>query len=164
MVTPQEIKGYKLFSGLAENELIGIAGLCRRITFEGNTIIFDLDHPTEDIFIVESENEAIQIEIPISAHEDKIVIHTLSKGETFGWASLWTQNIRTAVARCLGPVTAIAINGKSLTRLLDDNCATGYVVMKNLVNIINTRLSYTTVAFRHEIRMARGTLKAVGAS
>jgi CRP-like cAMP-binding protein len=160
MVTPQEIREFKLFSGLTENELPGIANLCRRHSFVSNMVIFDPDHPSEDLFIVESGNEAIQIEIPISNHEDKIVIHTLSKGETFGWAALGTQNVKTATARCLGPVNVIAINGKSLTQFLEKNPRTGYIVMKNLVDTINARLAYTTVAFRHEIRIIRGTLKA----
>ena len=159
MITPQEMKGYSLFSGLAENELIGIVNLCRRLAYDINMVIFDPDHPSENIFLVADENEAIQIEIPIIDHADKIIIHTLSKGEVFGWTALGTQHVRTATARCLRPVKLIAINVKSLMQLLEKNHHTGYIVMKNLVDIINTRLSYTTVAFRHEIRIARGKLK-----
>jgi CRP-like cAMP-binding protein len=164
MVTPQEIKGYKLFFGLAESELAGLARLCDRRTFEGNMLIFDPDHPSEDVFIVEGGNETIQIEIPITSSDDKIVIHTLSRGETFGWAPLGTQNVRTATARCLGPVSVISINGKSLLQYLEQNRQTGYIVMKNLVDIISARLSYTTVAFRHEMRVTRGTSNVAGAA
>jgi len=36
--------------------------------------------------------------------------------------------------------------------MLEKNNHAGYIVMKNLSEIIALRLAYTTVAFRHEIR------------
>jgi len=152
MLMIDDIRGYKLFKGLAEDELSEIANLSLRRTYNANSIIFDPDNPSEEIFILESGNDSIQIEIPLGIHDEKIVIHTLSKGEAFGWAALGSQHARTAVARCIEPVSVIAINGKSLLQLFEKNNHTGYVVMKNLADVINTRLSYTTVAFRHELR------------
>ena len=157
MLTTQDVQGYKLFTGLAENELREIASLCRRRSYESNSVIFDPDTPSEEIFLVEGGNDAIQIEIPLGVQEAKIVIHTLSKGETFGWAALGSQHVKTATARCLESVRVISINGKSLMQLLETNNHIGYQVMKNLSDIISARLSYTTVAFRHEIRRLRKT-------
>jgi len=157
MLTTQDVQGYKLFTGLAENELREIASLCRRRSYESNSVIFDPDTPSEEIFLVEGGNDAIQIEIPLGVQEAKIVIHTLSKGETFGWAALGSQHVKTATARCLESVRVISINGKSLMQLLERNNHIGYQVMKNLSDIISARLSYTTVAFRHEIRRLRKT-------
>jgi CRP/FNR family transcriptional regulator, cyclic AMP receptor protein len=155
MLTAQDIKGYKLFIGLAEKELVEIAGLCRRQTYESNSVIFDPDTSSEEIFLLEGGNDAIQIEIPLGVHDEKIVIHTLSKGETFGWAALGSHHAKTATARCLDQASVIAINGKLLMQLLEKNNHLGYIVMKNLADIINTRLSYTTVAFRREVRRLR---------
>jgi len=152
MITAQELKGYKLFSGLTENELSEIAKIARRTTCDRSSVIFNPETPSEEIFLVEGSNDAIQIEIPLGPHEEKIVIHTLSKGETFGWASLGSQHVKTATARCLEQTSIIAINGKKLMQLLEMNNHMGYLVMKNLNDVINTRLAYTTVAFRHEIR------------
>ena len=159
MVTSQDIKGFGLFAGLDENERARIAILCARRTYEKNAIIFDPGSPTEEMFIVEVGNDAIQIEIPLGAHEGKIIVHTLSKGEAFGWAALGSQHIRTATARCVEEATVIAINGKSLMDLLEQNNHIGYAVMKNLADTINTRLAYTSVVLRHEILKCRKTVK-----
>jgi CRP/FNR family cyclic AMP-dependent transcriptional regulator len=158
MLKTKEIQGYKLFNGLAETELSEIAVFCNRLNYDTNSVIFDPDTPSENIFFLEGGNDAIQIEIPLGIHGDKIVIHTLSKGETFGWAALGSQHVKTATARCLVPVTVIAINGKRLMEFLARDNHAGYIVMKNLADIISTRLSYTTVAFRHEIRRLRKTV------
>lgn len=159
MITAQDIRGYKLFAGLNEKELIEVSRLCRRRTCESGEVIFDPQKTSEDIFVVEGGNEAIQIEIPITTHEDRLVIHTLSKGETFGWAALEEQHMRTATARCLENVSIISLNGKTLMQLMENNFHLGYVIMRNLVEIISTRLSHTTVAFRHELRKAKKKLR-----
>jgi CRP/FNR family transcriptional regulator, cyclic AMP receptor protein len=155
MITTQDIKDFKLFAGLEEKELSEIARLCLRRTYEINSVIFDPETPSEELYIVEGGNDAIQIEIPLGTQKGKIVIHTLSKGETFGWAAIESQHVKTAAARCLDSVNLIAINGSVFLQLLDKNTHMGYIVMKNLCEIINIRLAYTTVAFRHEIRKIR---------
>jgi CRP/FNR family transcriptional regulator, cyclic AMP receptor protein len=158
MLTAQDIKGYTLFTGLTEPQLSQIAAICTRRRYQADDVIFDPDTPSGDLFLLERGNDAIQIEIPIGSHEDKIVIHTLSKGEVFGWAALGPPHARTAIARCLEQVDVIAMNGQELRQLLDADSRIGYVVMKNLSGFISSRLAYTTVAFRHEIRMLRKKL------
>jgi hypothetical protein len=44
------------------------------------------------------------------------------------------------------------MNGKDLMELLDRNDHMGYVVMRNLSGILSTRLTYTTLVLRREIR------------
>jgi CRP/FNR family transcriptional regulator, cyclic AMP receptor protein len=155
MLSADEIRGYKLFSGLNENELTDIARFCQRQMCSFNDVIFDPQTPSENLFIAESGNEAIQIEVPVGEHEDRIVVHTLSKGEAFGWVAIGPHHIRTATARCLNEASVIAINGKLLMEYLEKNNHAGYIVMRNLAGIINTRLAYTTIAFRHEVRKFR---------
>ncbi len=152
MFTGQELQRYNLFSGLEEKELNEIANLCTRRTYGSNEIIFGPDIPSEDLLLVEDGKDAIEIQIPLGPYGNKIVIHTLSKGEAFAWTSLVSQHVKTATARSLEPVSLIAINGKALMRLLEANNHIGFIVMRNLADIINSRLAYTTVAFRHETR------------
>ena len=159
MVTAKDIKGFKIFSGLTANELKRLATLCHRQTCEANTTIIDPNKPNKNLYIVEDQNEAIQIEVPISNHTDKLVLHTLGKGEIFGWSAVVRQHVKTTVTRCISQVTVIFINGKELLQYLDQDHHIGYIVMKNLVEILGDRLTYTTVAFRHEIRVERNKLK-----
>jgi CRP/FNR family transcriptional regulator, cyclic AMP receptor protein len=155
MITIQDIKGFKLVNGLDETELNEVANLCKRKTFQANAVIFEPEKPSDELFIVEGGNDAIQIEIPLGIQLGKIVIHTLSKGETFGWAAIESQHVKTATARCLESVSLIAIDGKALLQLFEKNTHMGYIVMKNLCDTISMRLAYTTVAFRHELRKVK---------
>jgi CRP-like cAMP-binding protein len=152
MITAKDLQNFNLFTGLDEAELSIIANICTRRSYQINDIIFDPNTNTGDIYLLENGTDAIQIEISIPERENKLVIHTISKGETFGWASLGPPRLKTATARCLASVSVISINARRLMEVLDKNRNMGYLVMKNLSGIISTRLAYTTVTFRHEIQ------------
>ncbi|MBN1189630.1 MAG: cyclic nucleotide-binding domain-containing protein [Dehalococcoidales bacterium] len=152
MVNASDLKGYNLFSGLEESALARIAELCTRHTYPANTVIFDPNTSADDVYLLEGGNDVVQIEIPIQEHDIKVTIHTLHKGEVFGWAALGPPHSRTATARCLEQASVIVIKGKDLLDLLENDAATGYQVMKNLSGIISSRLAYTTIVFRREIQ------------
>lgn len=152
MVTANEIKGFNLFSGLEEADLARIATFCTRHQYPANTVIFDTNTAAEDIYFLEGRNDVVQIEIPIQDHDFKVTIHTLHKGEVFGFAALGPPHSKTAVARCLEQADVITLKGKELVGLLEEDNRIGYQVMKNLSGIISSRLAYTTVVFRREIQ------------
>ena len=152
MVTVQDLKAFNLFVGLDEAELAEIARLCARRTYESGAEIFSPGTPAGDVFILERGNDVVQIEIAICEHMPKTVIHTLQKGEVFGWAALVPPHQRTGSARCVERASVICLDGKALMDLLDKNDHMGYVVMKNLSGILSSRLAYTTLILRREIR------------
>jgi len=156
MLNVDEIQKFKIFSNLKEDQLAGIAQLCTRRTYERGDVVFGPDTPTTEIFIIEDGADVVHIEVPIKDTE-KILIHTLSKGEAFGWLSLGKPYIKTAIARCIDQVTVICIDVSRFSQLLEDDKSIGYQVMKNLVEIISSRLSYTTVVFRNELRKLKKT-------
>ncbi|MDD5700687.1 MAG: cyclic nucleotide-binding domain-containing protein [Dehalococcoidales bacterium] len=152
MLKAEDIRGYNLFTGLEETELAEIAKLCTKKSYAAGTILFDPLKTTEDVFLLEGGNEAIQIEIPLGDGQSKIIVHTLSKGETFGWAPLCPVRIRTSTARVIEPASVLQIKGADLRRLCDENCHMGYLIMKNLSGIISLRLDSTIVVLRHKLQ------------
>ena len=152
MVTVQDLKAFNLFAGLDEAELAEIARLCARRTYESGAEIFSPGTPAGDVFMLQGGNDAVQIEVAICEHAPRTVVHTLQKGEFFGWAALVPPHQRTATARCVEKASVICLDGTALMDLLDKNDHMGYVVMKNLSGILSTRLTYTTLVLRREIR------------
>ena len=152
MVTVHDLKQFNLFVGLEESELAQIARLCARRTYDGGAEVFSPGNPAGDIFMLVGGNDAVQIEIAICEHAPRTVVHTLQKGEVFGWAALVPPHQRTATARCVDKASVICLNGKDLMELLEKNDHMGYVVMRNLSGILSTRLTYTTLVLRREIR------------
>ena len=152
MVTVQDLKQFNLFAGLDESELGQIARFCSRRTYECAAVIFSPGVPAADIFMLEGKNDAVQIEMDVFEGGPRTVIHTLQKGEVFGWAALVPPHQRTATARSVDRVTLVCLNGRDLIELMDKDHHMGYVVMKNLSGILSTRLSHTTLVLRREVR------------
>ncbi len=152
MITVNDLKQFPLFVGLDNEELSAITGFSTRQRYSNNDIIFDPKSTIHEIFLVESGYDAVQIEIPIQDKNTRMVIHTISKGETFGWIAFGQPHLKTAIARCVDDVSVIKIDVRKLMGIMDKNNHMGYVVMRNLSNIIISRLAYTTVTFRHEIQ------------
>jgi CRP-like cAMP-binding protein len=150
-VNASDIREFSLFKGLSPSQLEKIGGLCQRQSIAANTVIFDPSSRDENVYFVEEGHDSIQIEIPIPGYSSKIVIHTLNKGEVFGWAPLGPPHAKTALARCVESSTLVSLKGRDLMALLETDTAMGYRVMKNLSEIISSRLAYTSVVFRREI-------------
>lgn len=162
MVTVQDLKRFNLFAGLSDSELAQIAPLCTRRIYEGASEVFSPGAPAGDIFLLEDKNDAVQIELLVSEGGPRTVIHTLQRGEVFGWAALVPPRQRTATARCVERASLISLSGQALTNLLDSNTRMGYVVMRNLSGILSIRLSHTTIALRREIRKMAARPASVG--
>jgi CRP-like cAMP-binding protein len=158
VVSAQDLKQFNLFVGLEESELAEIAKLCTRRTYESGAEVFSPGAPAGDVFLLEGGNDAVQIEISMCEHSPRTVLHTLQKGEFFGWAALVPPHQRTATARCVGRASVICVDGKALMGLLEKDGHMGYVVMKNLSGILSTRLTYTTLVLRREIRKVASKL------
>lgn len=152
MLEAAELKGFGLFWGLDSSDLARVAKLCERRKCLTNTEIFTINKPANHIYLLEGPSDAIRIEIQIHEHGPKSVVHSIKKGEAFGWASLVPPHLRTASARCVEDADLICIDGKALIELIEKNNHIGYVLMKNLAGLLSSRLSETTVALRHEVR------------
>ena len=152
IVKPHDLRRFDLFTGLDEKELAEIARFCKRHIFERNTLISPIGAAATDIYLLEGKNDAIQIELPIDGCPTRIITHTLSKGETFGWSALVPPQLRTAIVQCVEETEVIIVNGTDLRKLFEKNNHIGYVVMKNLSAVISSRLTCTTIALRHKIR------------
>ena len=72
-----------------------------------------------------------------------MTVNTFGPGQIFGWSSLVKQRRFTASARALEPVQAIVIQGNELNALFDRNVHMGFVVMKQLAEVVASRLRHT---------------------
>lgn len=151
MLKAEDIKEYKLFAGLNKSELAKIAKLCTTRRYEANAIVCEPNTRATELYILAGDSDSVKISIPIRDHKTKIVIHSLNKGETFGWAAIVPPHMRTAAATCTAATELICIDGRGLLDLLDKNEHMGYIFMKNLSGVISSRLAYTTVVLRLQV-------------
>lgn len=152
MLSPQDLHGVDLFAGLNPAELTEVARICNRSRFAKNTDISQYISSSNDILILERENDSIQIELPIDDNPARLVTHILKKGETFAWSAFFAPQLKTISAHCLEDAIVININVTDLMKILTKDNHIGFVIMQNLSSLINRWLICTTIALRHEIK------------
>jgi len=144
MVTVDLLCSCELFTGLDAEELEQIAAIASKETYQAGELIC-AEHEVADRLYILCDG---RVEVRISLHSPlepgaETTIEEVEPGRVFGWSSLVKQRRFTASARALDPATVLAINGDELNALFDRNAHAGFVVMKQLAEVIASRLRHT---------------------
>lgn len=144
MVTLEVLRPCELFDGLSNQELATIAALARQETYAAGEEIVTEQGLAERLFILQSGRVQLHIHLRSSLERDgEVTIEDMEPGRIFGWSSLIRQRRFTATARALEPVSAISLSAADLILLFNQDTHVGFVVMKQLAEVIASRLRVT---------------------
>ena len=132
------LKVSELFKGASDAVIGRLDALTRREEHASLSTLYDLGDPADDLYILESG----RVEFVIG-REDRTSMagFMLRKGEVFGWAALLEdQPRRIAKATCIEKSTLLRLNGEEVLRVLSDEPASGYLVMRRLSMLITKHL------------------------
>jgi CRP/FNR family cyclic AMP-dependent transcriptional regulator len=135
MVSVDELRSCELFADLNDRELERIAAIAYKEAYGPGDLIFIERAQARRLFILFKGR--VQVHIQLRS------VLEMEPGRVFGWSSLVKQRRVTASARALEPVTVIAIEGDDLNALFDRDAHLGFVVMKQLAEVIASRLRHT---------------------
>jgi toluene monooxygenase system ferredoxin subunit len=124
----------ELFVGISAPSLAAIMAFAKKEEFSAGSALYDFGDPADDFFVLESG----RVEFLIGRDERLSPAgFMLRKGEVFGWAALLeNQPYRIARATCLEQSQLLRINGKQALQVLENDPASGYLVMRRLSSLI----------------------------
>jgi CRP/FNR family transcriptional regulator, cyclic AMP receptor protein len=143
------LKSTELFSGLTEEELSAICGVCRNVHYSAGQIIFEEDADSTELYILSEGRVAIEIRIVQDTVTEQI--HQVRDREVFGELTLIDGHKRSARTRALDDLDLVSIDRADLRRLMEANHHLGYVIMSNLSRIVAGKLRDTNIALRNVI-------------
>jgi CRP/FNR family transcriptional regulator len=143
----ESLTACELFRDLTPGELEQIAAITHKRSYEpGELICVEADH-ADRLFILDEGRVQVTIHLRSSLEPDgEVTIEEVEPGCVFGWSSLVKQRRFTASARALESVTAMIVEADDLNDLFDRNAHIGFVVMKQLAEVIASRLRHTRAA------------------
>jgi CRP/FNR family cyclic AMP-dependent transcriptional regulator len=143
-VSLETLRTCNLFGPLSDRELAKIAAIACERTYEPGCVICAEQEPAECLYILKEGRVELHIWLrPSLELGAEITVDEVEPGQIFGWSSLVKQRRFTASARALQPVVLVAIQGSELGALLDEDTHLGFVVMKQLAEVIASRLHHT---------------------
>jgi CRP-like cAMP-binding protein len=138
------LRACELFSGLDDDDLAQVAAIARLQAYEAGELICAEREEADRLFILYEGRVQVQIRLrPLLEPGGEATIEEVEPGRIFGWSSLVRQRQFTASARALCPGRVVVIPAKDLTALFDRNAHIGFVVMKQLADVIASRLRHT---------------------
>ena len=144
MVSTSQLCPCELFAGLCDEELQQIAAIAREENYLAGERICTEREQADHIFILCEGRVQLRVRLRTLLEPDaELTIEEVEPGRIFGWSSLVRQRRFTASVQALEPVCVIAISAEDLNDLFNRHARVGFVVMKNLAEVIASRLRNT---------------------
>ncbi len=148
----EALRTCELFVGLGDEELEQIAAITSVETYQAEDLICAEREVADRLFILRKGRVQLQIHLRSTLERGgEAIIEEVEAGRIFGWSSLVKQRRFTASARALEPVTVWVIDADALNTLFERNAHLGFVVMKQLAEVIASRLRHTRQVCNHDV-------------
>jgi CRP-like cAMP-binding protein len=133
----------ELFAGLDDDDMERIATIAHEEVYEAGEEIFAERDLADRLYILRAGRVKVHIRLRSTLEPDgDVTIEEVEAGRIFGWSCLVKQRRFTASVRALEPVTVLAIDAGELQTLFDQDAHIGFVVMKQLAEVIASRLRH----------------------
>jgi CRP/FNR family transcriptional regulator, cyclic AMP receptor protein len=134
------IAEHPFFAGLESNYPNLLTGCALNARFDQGSYIFKEGEEANEFYLIRAGKVALEIFAP---QRKPIMVATLGEGEILGWSWLLPPYQRKFHAHAIGPVRAIALDGKCLRTKCEQNHDLGYEMLKRFGQIMEQRLEAT---------------------
>jgi signal transduction histidine kinase len=154
------LKTSNIFEGLGEPMLAKIAAISHEQIHQPGEIIFTEGDIAQNLYILKEGKVALDANLSTRPGSVKRgTIEIILPGEAFGWSAILRSRL-TMGARAISRSETIAVDGKALHFLLAQDTATSAMVMRKVVNIVDSRLAHTRITLAHFLSVASHDLKS----
>ena len=144
MLEAKDLRGYKIFQELADEELETLAPLAKEETHEPGSRIIIEGNPATHLYIVKKGKLLVKM---TGASGQEVVLDEPESGMSVGWSALAERRTSTASVDVAEPSALIAFEGERLRRLFEENSRIGYMVMSGVNTIVSRRLDRCQTRF-----------------
>jgi signal-transduction protein with cAMP-binding, CBS, and nucleotidyltransferase domain len=148
----QILKESRLFNECTDQELNEIANICQKITFKNGERILEARSSAEYLYIVSEGVVELRFTVNYYNASEEITLEQKARGEVFGWSALTKPNVYTLSALAVQNSDLMRLHEKDIKELCAKNDHLGYVLMKNLAEIIGERFQIVQTMLINEIQ------------
>ncbi len=152
MISVDVLTKNKIFTGVSSVTLAKIMLLTKEVSFVEETRIFSEGGKADMLYIILDGVMDLTFCLKIGEVESEITIDTKKRGDTVGWSALISPHIYTLSCVCPKPMRALSIHGEELLSLADEDPEFGYMLMRNIAQLIRARMKQIQDMFIKEIQ------------
>ena len=148
MIAFDELKKILVLADVGNSMLGKMVPLLQMRVFGERDVIFRQGEDAELFYMLKEGKVLLEVD---ASESISISLGAMKTGFSFGWSALFPGSTYTATAVCVEPTEVIAIPGKDLVRLMDEDHDNGYGIMWKIVAILRRRLGRRTGQFLRAI-------------
>ena len=152
------LKHADIFYELTDTQLQMVSTICQELHFAAGDVVFEQGSAGQELYVIANGEVEIQVQ-PATSQPGKTgpaTIATLRRGQSFGEVALVDQGLRSALARCSKPDTALLMIPRDKLMLLCDSYPQlGYRLMRNLAADLAMKIRNTDLQVREYLTWTR---------
>ena len=137
---PKTLQELAFTQDMTPEQIEKLAALAFEASFPEDFTIFKERDAGELLYLIKNGKVALYVNVP---GQGRKTILTLGPGQILGWSSLFPSGRKTASARTITPVEAIAFNAAQLREAMDADPALGYAILWRVADVVASRLKAT---------------------
>jgi len=148
----QILKESRLFNECTNQELQEITKICNKVTFKDGEHIFEATSLAEFLYIV--MEGAIELRFIVNYYNasQELTLERKTRGEVFGWSAITMPNVYTLTAVAIQNSDLLRLNERDIRELFTKNEHLGFILMKNIAEIIGERFQIMQKMLMNEIQ------------
>ncbi|MBW2707705.1 MAG: PAS domain S-box protein [Deltaproteobacteria bacterium] len=148
MIAFDDLRKIILLENVSDAMLGKMVPLLEMRVFSERDVIFQQGDDADLLYMLKEGKVLLEVD---ASDTISVSMGAMKAGFSFGWSSLFPGSSYTATAVCVEPTEIIAICGKDLVRLMDENHDNGYAIMWKATDILRRRLGRRTGQFLRAI-------------
>lgn len=133
------LKESKLFAGCTGEEIADIANVAQKIRVQARERIFAAGEPAEYLYVVLEGAVSLRFEVSYFDASREITLDRKQAGEAFGWSVFVEPSLYTLSAFAESDAELMKVRRQDLAALCEGSHHLGFVIMKNISEIIAGR-------------------------
>ena len=135
------LKECRVFKECSDQELAQAAKICQKVSFKNGEPIFEADSSAEYLYVVGTGAVELRFKVTQYQASTGIALDRKFKGDVFGWSALTEPYIYTLSALAMQDCELVNLKANDMKGLCNKNNHMGYVLMKNISEIIGERFA-----------------------
>jgi CRP-like cAMP-binding protein len=147
MISASRFKEFSFFKGFGEEELERLTAVAVEESYDAGTQMYKNGDPARALFMIEEGKVVMVMDSYMGPHKPtmQVTVDVVTKGESMGWSALVDPFIYTLGALCIDRTRLIALDAARLRKLMEEDCALGFRMMKATAKVIANRLTHTRI-------------------
>lgn len=148
----QILQECKLFKECTKRELNTIADICQEVTFGKGESVFEAKSTGEYLYIISEGVIELRFRVNFYNASQELALERKTRGEVFGWSAITKPNLYTLSAFALQNSDLLRLKGNDINELCSKNNHLGYILMRNIAEVIGERFQIVQTMLINEIQ------------